>query len=218
VVTQTKSSAAGSGRGTGRHWGNRRPVPGRDADGVVATILAASAQVMGEQGIERTRISDVAVEAGVSPALVSYYFPSRSDLVRETFVFADARTAGWVSARIEGLSGRGRATALLTSLLEVDDVPRASWTLWCQAWPEGLHDAELAGEVHARYRRWVDELEAALGPGYAETAIELTALVDGLAPPLLHGWIDRARAAAILEAAVARALDAGRARRTKERR
>ncbi len=173
---------------------------------MTATILAASTRVMCERGLDRTRISDVAVEAGVSPALVSYYFPSRSDLVRETFVFADARTAAWIADRIAGLTGRDRAAGLLTSLLEVDDEPRASWILWCQAWPAALYDADLAREVRDRYTRWIDELRGALGPEHEETADELTALVDGLGPPLLHGLLDRRHAMDMVQSAVARAM------------
>jgi len=44
------------------------------------TILDAACVVIARDGAARLRVADVAAEAGVSTALVHYYFPARADL------------------------------------------------------------------------------------------------------------------------------------------
>ncbi len=60
---------------------------GADAAGTAeqrrAQMLAAALEVISERGFADTRIADVAERAGVSPALVIYYFKTKDQLLTE---------------------------------------------------------------------------------------------------------------------------------------
>ena len=51
-------------------------------------MLEAAAEVIGERGLCDTRIADVARRAGLSPALVVYYFGSKEKLLTEALAYA----------------------------------------------------------------------------------------------------------------------------------
>src|SRR6202046_3123156 len=53
------------------------------ADQRRAQMMAAALQVISERGYSDTRIADVAERAGVSPALVIYYFKTKDQLLTE---------------------------------------------------------------------------------------------------------------------------------------
>ena len=52
-------------------------------------ILDAACRAIAATGAAAVRVSDVAREAGVSTALVHYYFPSRAEVIVEAFAHAD---------------------------------------------------------------------------------------------------------------------------------
>ena len=52
-------------------------------------MLEAAAEVIGERGLCETRIADVAERAGLSPALVVYYFGSKEKLLTEALAYAE---------------------------------------------------------------------------------------------------------------------------------
>src|SRR5215467_8824451 len=57
--------------------------PGGTADQRRAQMLHAALEVISERGYADTRIADVADRAGVSPALVIYYFKTKDQLLTE---------------------------------------------------------------------------------------------------------------------------------------
>src|SRR5215475_8310686 len=67
----------------------------------VATILDAACTVVVREGAHGLRMASVAREADVSKALVHYYFPTRRDLLRAAFSWADER---WERALDETLA------------------------------------------------------------------------------------------------------------------
>jgi AcrR family transcriptional regulator len=50
-------------------------------------LIEAASELLAERGSEGTRLSDVAERLGVATSLVSYYFPSRDDLILEATRF-----------------------------------------------------------------------------------------------------------------------------------
>lgn len=55
------------------------------------TILEAAARVIARRGVRGLRVEELAVEAGVSKALVYYHFEDRAGLLRSTLEFIGAR-------------------------------------------------------------------------------------------------------------------------------
>jgi TetR/AcrR family transcriptional regulator len=61
-----------------RSIGRPHPVPGADARGL---LLDAAVSLFSEQGIAGTTIAEIAIRAGVTPAMVHYYFINRDRLL-----------------------------------------------------------------------------------------------------------------------------------------
>jgi hypothetical protein len=106
----------------------------RRLDGVLAPtkqrILDKHKQ-LARGGIESVRTNAVAREAGVSSALIFYYFGTRQELLRQAFEYADAWT------ETPGLRGDDAESPAIetierTLLGQVDNakVVRENWVLW----------------------------------------------------------------------------------------
>src|SRR5689334_25181997 len=73
-------------------------------------ILDAACRAIAATGAAAMRVSDVAREAGVSTALVHYYFPSRAEVIVEAFAHADDLAAAVAEEHLAQLAtGRGQA-------------------------------------------------------------------------------------------------------------
>ena len=51
--------------------------------------LEAAVEVIGERGLCETRVADIAIQAGLSPALLLYYFGSKDNLLTEALTYAE---------------------------------------------------------------------------------------------------------------------------------
>ena len=72
------------------------------------TILDAACRVIAQAGAARLRVADVAREAGVSTALVHYYFPGRADVIEQAFAHADDLADAVADAKLQAIrTGRG---------------------------------------------------------------------------------------------------------------
>lgn len=157
-------------------------------------MLRTAAELICERGFSDTRIADVAKRAGVSSALVIYYFGTRDRLLvdalrhsEESFYTAAEQMLAEVSSLRERLSLLIRWTCVPDG--GTDDIPGA-WGLWFDLWAQAFrHDEVKAGriELDARWRRMIiDALESA-EPGELRSgvdaklfALEFSALLDGL--------------------------------------
>lgn len=156
-------------------------------------MLRVAAELICERGFGDTRIADVAKRAGVSSALVIYYFGTRDRLLvdalrhsEESFYEATEQMLAEVSSLRERLSLLIRWTCVPDG---ADEIPGA-WGLWFDLWAQAFrHDEVKAGraELDARWRRMIiDALESA-EPGELRSkvdpkmfALEFAALLDGL--------------------------------------
>lgn len=158
-------------------------------------MLRAAAELICERGFSETRIADVAKRAGVSSALVIYYFGTRDRLLvdalrhsEESFYEAAEAMLAEVSSLRERLSLLIRWTCVPEGH-GADEIPGA-WGLWFDLWAQAFrHEEVRAGriELDARWRRMIiDALESAeSGERDAQVdsrmfALEFAALLDGL--------------------------------------
>ena len=120
-------------------------------------MLEAAAEVIGERGLCDTRIADVAERAGLSPALVVYYFGSKEKLLTEALAYAE--DLFYIDA-FEELTGIEGATERLVRLIELACPPvgrretEEYWTLWVELWSRALRNEEAARKREALDRRW----------------------------------------------------------------
>jgi AcrR family transcriptional regulator len=175
------------------------------------TILGAACRVIAQSGAAGLRMSEVAREAGVSSALLHYYFATRRELLARAFAFADTRVDAHVLSLVgEQGSGRERLETLLTAYLSPEPVVTEDWVVWSELWRSARFDETLLELLHDADREWVGQVAALLRDGIADgsidasievddTAIHLVSLVDGLGTRVLAGVIEREDALRLIE-------------------
>jgi AcrR family transcriptional regulator len=176
-------------------------------------ILRAACRVIAERGCDGMRMGDVARSAGVSSALVHYYFDTRSELLRRAFLYADEQVDVFIQGAVaRAATPRERLETAVVSYLVDDEAVERSWRIWSEMLRAALYEPALRPDVEQSYRSWVEEVAAhvrACGESGADDdaiALRLCALVDGLAQQALLGGIGRARARALVRAAIEREL------------
>ncbi|WP_059017126.1 TetR/AcrR family transcriptional regulator [Mycobacterium sp. M26] len=153
-------------------------------------MLRAAAELICERGFAETRISDVAKRAGVSSALVIYYFGTRDRLLVDALRYSEEsfyEAAEQMLAEIPSLRERLSLLTQWTCVPNADNEIPGAWGLWFDLWAQAFrHDEVKAGrvELDARWRRMIvdavesDELGAEVDARMF--ALEFSALLDGL--------------------------------------
>ena len=154
-------------------------------------MLRAAAELICERGFGDTRIADVAKRAGVSSALVIYYFGTRDRLLVDALRYSEEsfyEAAEQMLAEVPSLRERLSLLIRWTCVPEgFDEIPGA-WGLWFDLWAQAFrHDEIKAGrvELDARWRKMiVDAIKSAELDTKVNArmfALEFAALLDGLA-------------------------------------
>jgi AcrR family transcriptional regulator len=167
-------------------------VPGT-ADQRREQMLHAALEVISERGYADTRIADVAEHAGISPALVIYYFKTKDQLLTEAIRYYEDTWYAVGQSRMAGLpsaAARLEEFVAMSCLSEADPEPASSWQLWLDFWAQAARNAEVAGVRQKSDERWRDVIGALVLQGQeagefrpvdaASFAICLSALLDGL--------------------------------------
>jgi len=120
-------------------------------------MLEAAMEVIVERGLCETRIADVADRAGLSPALVVYYFGSKEALLTEALAYAEDLFYIEAFRELTGIEGAAERMVRLIELACPPVVRRESdeyWTLWVELWSRALRNDEAARKREALERRW----------------------------------------------------------------
>lgn len=156
-------------------------------------LLAAAAEVIAERGFAATRIADVAERAGTSSAGVLYWFESRDELLAEALGYAERAFHDQLAAELDGLADpRARLATLIERSVGGDD-----WVLWMELWTRALRDPRMGESRQLLDDRWRDRIASIVADGQAtgdfsgpepqRAALELAALIDGLAVQVALG-------------------------------
>ena len=153
-------------------------------------MLRAAAELICERGFGDTRIADVAKRAGVSSALVIYYFGTRDRLLVDALRYSEESFYEAVEKMLaEEPSVRERLSLLIkwTCVPEGNDEIPGAWGLWFDLWAQAFrHDEIKAGraELDARWRAMiVDAIKAEEVDSKIDAklfALEFSVLLDGL--------------------------------------
>ena len=175
-----------------------RPEPGANdhggtADQRRAQMLHAALEVISERGYADTRIADVAERAGVSPALVIYYFKTKDHLLTEAIRYYEEH---WYAVGQRRMADMTTAAARLEEIVamscldEADPDPRGSWTLFLDFWAQAARNPEVGSVRQKSDERWRDQIADLVMAGQAagefrqvdpeSFAITLSTLLDGL--------------------------------------
>jgi AcrR family transcriptional regulator len=153
-------------------------------------MLRAAAELICERGFGDTRIADVAKRAGVSSALVIYYFGTRDRLLVDALRYSEESfydRAEQMLAEVSSLHERLSLLIKWTCVPEGNDEIPGAWGLWFDLWAQAFrHDEIKAGRVEqdARWRKMIvdaiksSELDKKVNARMF--ALEFAALLDGL--------------------------------------
>jgi AcrR family transcriptional regulator len=160
-----------------------------------AQLLRSALEVIVARGYADTRIADVAEHAGISPALVIYYFKTRDQLLTEALRYSeDAWYAAGTQRLADITTAVGRLTELIamTCLPDTDRAARTEWLLWLDLWALSPRNPGVATVRRKFDERWRETISSTVLSGQesgefsaavdaVEFAVTLSALLDGMA-------------------------------------
>jgi AcrR family transcriptional regulator len=156
-------------------------------------MLHAALEVISARGYADTRIADVAERAGVSPALVIYYFKTKDHLLTEAIRHYEDNWYSVGQSRMAGLATaaeRLEEYVAMSTLAEADPEPASSWQLWLDFWAQAARNQEVAGVRQKSDERWREVIGSLVREGQeagefrdvdaTSFAIYLNTMLDGL--------------------------------------
>jgi AcrR family transcriptional regulator len=170
---------------------------GREALGIAdqrrVQMLQAALEVISERGYAETRIADVAERAGVSPALVIYYFKTKEQLLTDAIRYYDDHWYAVAQSRIASLAtaaARLQEYVAMACLAGADPRPGSSWQLWLDVWAQAARNDTVAAVRQKSDERWRGAIAELVREGQGagefrkidadDFAVYLSALLDGL--------------------------------------
>jgi len=156
-------------------------------------MLRAAVEVIVERGLAGTRIADVAERAGISSALVIYYFKTKDQLLADAMRYSED---AWYAEGQRRMAGLPSAPARLEEIVAMCCLPEAdphlnTWLLWLDVWALAARNDEVAAVRQKTDERWrklimslvVEGQEAGEFSPVDASAFTATlcALLDGLA-------------------------------------
>jgi AcrR family transcriptional regulator len=165
-------------------------------------------------------MANVASEAGVSKALLHYYFDNRQELLRAAFVFSGERWGEAVDAALARLAtGAAKVERYLLATIDQSGEFGEHRVMWNEVWGSIRVDAVLRPLVEDAYRSWVARLIELIEAGREDGSIpegvdargagwRLAASADGLDTMLYLELVDRRRARLLVRQSIERELAA----------
>jgi AcrR family transcriptional regulator len=181
----------------------------------VSSILAAACRVAVREGAHGLRMASVAAEAGVSKALVHYYFTTRRELLRNAVAWSEEQWRAALEAEVASLpTGRERAERMLSASIDAEQPALSDQrALWNEVWSSLRLDDEIRPLVEQSYRTWLERLTAVIQEGLDDGSIpahvdaqaaawRLAAVGDGLDSMLYLGLLSREQAVELIRVSV----------------
>ena len=143
-------------------------------------ILRAALELLIEHGYRALSFRRIAEASGLKPGHISYYFPTREDLVRELFeaVFSSYQEEFDNIMHEPGSPPERRLESLVFLILE-DITTKKTTNFFVEIWALSNHDAfvyDLMQDFYGRARQPLSDIIAALNPALHETEREALAL------------------------------------------
>jgi AcrR family transcriptional regulator len=141
-------------------------------------ILDAAIRRIAADGIDGVRIARIAMDAGVSTALVHYHFATREALLAEALEHSFERAGEARTDTGEGLR------EMIEQCLPLPGEQEQDWVLWVELWLRAVRHPELrptAAQLYARMHDWfADAIREELPEADPDaTADRILALIDG---------------------------------------
>jgi AcrR family transcriptional regulator len=185
------------------------------------TVLRAAAQAIADLGYANVRVTDIAERAQMTPGHVTYYFPSKNDLLLLAIRRSEEQLVEESRAWLATIEDPWQRLQQLIRLSAADGVQDEGWSLWLQVWANGMVDDSVSAEHRQLDLRWFEILIELIEYGrdrgafhvddVADAAEIVSAMIDGLSIQVTvgSGRVDRDRALRLCEAGAARILGVG---------
>lgn len=184
-------------------------------------ILDCACRVIARDGVDGLRMAGVAGEAGVSSALLHYYFSTREELIRLAFEHHDHRETERSYARLAGIDDPiARLRDVLSHELSDDAAVQEGWVIWGELTHYALFHEEFRAAVADRSNRWVGMVAELVGEAQdagrvdpeidaVSAGLRLTCVVDALCSHLQLGTVGHSEALREIDAALRDILHLG---------
>ncbi len=163
------------------------------ADETRARILEAAMGRIAREGVDGVRIARIAMDAGVSAALLHYHFESRDALLVEALGHSFAAAGNTRETTTDGTASE-RLRAIIDSSLPVP-AERDNFLLWVELWLRASRQPELrepAARLYERMHQWVaDCLEDGRASGEFDADLDVRRATDHILA-MLDGYGVRA--------------------------
>jgi AcrR family transcriptional regulator len=197
----------------------RRPALGAPSPSRRAHLLEAACRCIATRGLESARVADIAAAAGVSPAVVHYYFSSKEEILLRALEYASSKAElRREHALRAGGSHADKLARLLALAVPSDELLRTEVVLWTEYFSRlmtgaaAVEDVALAQRFRSFFVEVLSDGQAAgeFSPRRDLSSIveELMGLIDGLqlAVVLERPWMSPARMFGLLCGFVEREL------------
>lgn len=172
-------------------------------------VVEAAGQAIADLGFAHVRVADIAERAGMTPGHVTYYFPSKTELLLHAIRQSEESLVEQVEAELSGIEEPWARLSRLIELSASNGREDAGWILWFHLWSDAASDDAVAtvhNELDGRWRQILaDVLEYGRGCEVfcfdeLDTVAQLiSATIDGLSIQLTVGapGFDRERTIAL---------------------
>jgi AcrR family transcriptional regulator len=160
-------------------------------------ILDAAVERIASDGIDAVRIARIAMDAGVSTALVHYHFATREALLAEALEHSFELAGDTRAVETGEPPSVQRLRDMVEQCLPLPGDQEREWVLWVELWLRAVRHPELrptAAELYARMHEWLREaIEDGVASGEfaacdAHAVADRTlALIDGFGVRALLG-------------------------------
>lgn len=190
-LAQTTSPAT---RRAGPDGGEPRPPPRPDvrpSEPELDWLLGAARRTISRRGFSATRVSDIAAEAGVSPATIHYYFQTKNEILVRALLWASQQLLPELSDDANADDAVTLMARYIESTIPYAGVQRDEYLLEIDLWSHVRLHPELLPAWESYEERWLAHVTALIALGIrtgaftstipaAELAERLVALTDGL--------------------------------------
>lgn len=163
-------------------------------------VVDAAAKAIADLGLANVRVADIAERAGMTSGHVTYYFPSKTDLLMLAIRRSEEALVEQVDAELDGIEDSWARLHRLIDLSASNGRGDTGWILWFQVWSDAAVDDTVADVHNELDDRWRQILRNVLSYGRErgdfsfddldDVSHLISAAIDGLSVQLTVGAPD----------------------------
>ena len=104
------------------------------------SVVTAAAELIAEEGLAQLRMADVAERAGMSVGHVTYYFPSKAELLVRAIQLSEEKFQQQVRRALQARDDPWDRLTALVELAGASGPKDPGWLLWFEVWANAAVD------------------------------------------------------------------------------